>query len=60
MRKQDQQPRKPYRKHCGTKGQSCLSSSVLTDEEKSESEANESTLLEDWDNLLNDDSPTDI
>ena len=56
-RRVNQQPRQPYKKHCSTRDRSCSSSSVLTDEEEPESEADKSTLLEDWDNWLNDDSP---
>ena len=55
-RRVNQQPHQPYKKRRSTRNQSCSSSSVLTDEEESESEADKSTLLEDWANWLNDDS----
>ena len=55
-RRVNQQPRQPYKKRCSTRNRSCSSSSVLTDEEESESEADKSTLLEDWANWLNDNS----
>ena len=56
-RRVNQQPCQPYKKRCSTRDRSCSSSSVLTDKEESESEADKSTLLKDCDHWLNDDSP---